>query len=43
MRGLKKLLALLLAITMITSVLAAPVFAADEDDDLSNGAKLELL
>ena len=44
MRGLKKLLALLLAITMIASVLAVPVFAADDEETpLSNGAKLELL
>ena len=43
MRGLKKLLALLLTIAMIASVLVAPVFAADEDTPLSNGAKLELL
>ena len=43
MKGLKKLLALLLAVTMIASVLAVPVFAADEDEPLSNGAKLELL
>jgi hypothetical protein len=43
MRGLKKLLALLLAITMIAGVLAVPVFAEDEEKTLSNGEKLELL
>ena len=43
MRGLKKLLALLLAVTMIASVLTVPVFAADEVAPLSSGAKLELL
>jgi len=43
MRGLKKLLALLLAVTMIASVIAVPVFAADEEVEMTSGEKLELL
>ncbi|MCL2057893.1 MAG: hypothetical protein FWH01_02380 [Oscillospiraceae bacterium] len=43
MRGLKKLLALLISIALLATVFAVPVFAADEDVPLSNGAKLELL
>jgi hypothetical protein len=43
MRGLKKLLALLLAIAMFASVVVVPVFAADEEKTMSSGEKLELL